>query len=737
MTRALAILFPLFLAAAPATSQATFYELSGTFTTVGAYDVVGVDNFVQSGRVQIGGIIETDSDAPGYSVLGGDVTWVGEFDVIVTGFEVSLDFNLGDGEASDDGVVFHSGEVCVSFTPASDCSLGIFTVGPGGFFTSLDFTSNATFLGGPIAGVQLTGGAGGASFTVAQPGGVTPVLGNDPADWALAVGFFSVLGFDTGIFLEGDLAFTETEPPPLTNLLVIQLDDVSVDSFNTLLDGGWLPNISTYLVDAGVTFDNSFVSSPQDTPSRATLLRGQYAHNHGAFSDQTPRPLEGGITWAGWLPDTGAAGREDSTIATWLQDEGYRTGFIGKYLTGYGIDAPPGVADPTTYIPAGWDSWQGLIGRSANRMYDYYINNNGAFQYYGNSETEYQTDVLAGQAADFVAAADEAPFFLLVAPGAAGIEILDEVAFVTGNDPLAPLALGIRPAARHLHLADGDAGNGEVPALVPGPAFNPADLAGKPACPRALPPVAPALVSDPSCVADAPLLSAPDVALLSDQYRATLASLIAVDDLVGEVFAALLAAGKVDNTAVILTADNGRMFGEHRQFGDRLAYEESIRVPLVIRIPGGRAGVSDDAMVVNTDIAPTLAALAAVEPPFETDGASLLPLLEQAPLEAWPNRQHMLVEHWFVPSLLKFNAPTYLAWRGMMDGGPDFTYIATRAAPQDFDIEVTFREFYDHASDPEQLHNVALPAETADFFDLLLRVFEGCAGAGCRDIEVP
>jgi hypothetical protein len=73
----------------------------------------------------------------------------------------------------------------------------------------------------------------------------------------------------------------------------------------------------------------------------------------------------------------------------------------------------------------------------------------------------------------------------------------------------------------------------------------------------------------------------------------------------------------------------------------------------------------------------------------------------------------------------------------MMDGGPDFTYIATRAAPQDFDIEVTFREFYDHASDPEQLDNVELPAETADFFDLLLRVFEGCAGAGCRDIEVP
>ena len=166
MTRALASLFLLLSAVAPATAHATFYALSGTFTTVGAYDIAGTDNFVQSGRVEIGGIIETDTDAPGYSVLGGEVTWAGEFDVLVTGLAVSLDFNLGDGVASNDGVVFHSGEVCVSFSPASDCGLGVFTVGPGGFFSSLDFTSNATFLGGPITGIRLTGGAGGASFSV-------------------------------------------------------------------------------------------------------------------------------------------------------------------------------------------------------------------------------------------------------------------------------------------------------------------------------------------------------------------------------------------------------------------------------------------------------------------------------------------------------------------------------------------------------------------------------------------
>jgi arylsulfatase A-like enzyme len=179
------------------------------------------------------------------------------------------------------------------------------------------------------------------------------------------------------------------------------------------------------------------------------------------------------------------------------------------------------------------------------------------------------------------------------------------------------------------------------------------------------------------------------------------------------------------------------MWGEHRLFDRKVAYEESIRVPLVIRAPGGRAGVVEPALVINNDLAPTLAQLGGASTTHVPDGTSLVSLIAAAPATGWQAREHFLVEHWYLRGLLKHDAPTYLAWRGKIGGGPDFTYIGTRALPDDFDITVSTREFYDLGTDPFQQFPVELPQDLGDYFDLLLRVFEGCAGDGCRAIEIP
>jgi arylsulfatase A-like enzyme len=128
------------------------------------------------------------------------------------------------------------------------------------------------------------------------------------------------------------------------------------------------------LIGAGTTFSNNYVSFPVGAPSQATYLTGQYPHNHGVFSTKSPN---GGYTK---LDHT-------NTLPVWLQEAGYFTSHIGKYLNEYGIDNP-------AEVPPGWSHWQGLVGNSTYKFYGYTINDNGILTTYGNSESDYQTDLL-------------------------------------------------------------------------------------------------------------------------------------------------------------------------------------------------------------------------------------------------------------------------------------------------------------------------------------------------------
>jgi arylsulfatase A-like enzyme len=357
------------------------------------------------------------------------------------------------------------------------------------------------------------------------------------------------------------------------NILLILSDDEDLASH------AFMPKTKALIEDQGTAFDNYFVTYSFCCPSRATMLRGQYSHNHR---------IQGNVLPAGGARKFRALGHEESTIATWLQAAGYRTGLIGKYMNDYEPEEG--------YVPPGWDEWYGY----RDGYYNYVLNENGTPVRYGASEADYSTDVFARHATAAIhrAAAGEAPFFFIVAPFA----------------PHSPE----RPAPRHAHLfAD---------ATYPRPAsFDEADVSDK-----------------PSLIRERPRLAPWQLESIETVYRRRLAMLQSVDDLVEDVVTALRETGELDNTYVIYTSDNGWHMGEHRQFvGKTTAYEEDIRVPFAIRGPGVARGAKLAPFVLNNDLAPTFAAMAGIAPAGFVDGRSFLPLLED-PDQPW--RQSFAIE---------------------------------------------------------------------------------------------
>lgn len=713
----------------PFTHSAT-YEVSGTFTEVGVYETSGGDNLVVDGSATllIEGYIVTDSDQPGYRIIDGELTYNGELEISYPPFGSGLvEYDYARGVPDSEGITFYQGGYCSNIV-ARICQ-DVDDVASGTF----PLTSSSSFLGTSIAGLQLTGGAGGESFSIAQAGGVTPTLGTGPSDWSKAVAFVEGLR-DAGLFLEGSLNFTRvpdrTGPQP--NIVVVQ-----TNSFPALAGAGRFENIKAIIADEGVNLPHSFVTNPDPTSSLATLLTGLYAHNHGVYSRVSPNALVGGMAWDGWLPKGADPGLESSALPTWLKTAGYRTGFVGKYLEGYGEVAPDTVTDPATYIPPGWDDWHGLVGYSANWMYDYTLNENGTIVEYGASETDYQTDVLAGKAADFILSDDTGPFFLLVRTSAPDVEVLDPLGFYASDDPRAHLDLGIRIAPRHAHLVDGDLSNLEE--TFPINQFSRGrnmDMTGTPSCSRQPLPVGLSIIDHPFCVQDSPLLESADNVRMAAREKSRYVALRAVDELVLELSNALTSIGQLENTVLIFTSATGGMQGSFNQVDRHLAYEQSIRVPLSIRAPNTLRKLVFErrALITNNDLAPTIARYAGAKPPYDPDGFVRKQVFDghYGPGEG---RDYFLIEHWFMPGFDRFAPPSYLAWRsrGSVSNTPYSSYISTRANPDNFD-EVTARELTRMTGFSEG-NRVPVPEETGAFFDTVLEVFMGCEGAQCREYE--
>ena len=370
-------------------------------------------------------------------------------------------------------------------------------------------------------------------------------------------------------------------PTPKPNIVVVLADDLEPRS------SGLLPRLPALMNATGTTFTRSYVVQSLCGPSRASLLTGQYAHNHGVIYNDVPA---GGFPF--FIP------HESSTVATWLKGAGYRTALVGKYINGY----PHGAADD--YVPPGWDYWYGhLSGFADHRYYDYWTNDNHVVSQHGGTTDEYSTTVETKKAVDYinsVAGAPE-PIFLYLAPEAPHTPV-----FYTDTH-----ASGFR-----------DAQCARVPS------FNESNVHDKPAWVQGIPYMTPA-----------------DVDHCDELEQSRLKSMRYVEEELEAVLIALQATGRMDRTFVFYTSDNGLLMGEHRAV-DRKDnfYEEAIGVPLIVRGPGVPAGRSLAHPVLNIDLAPTFAELAGIPVPETVDGRSLLPLLGASPpgLDAW--RTDFLVE---------------------------------------------------------------------------------------------
>jgi arylsulfatase A-like enzyme len=396
--------------------------------------------------------------------------------------------------------------------------------------------------------------------------------------------------------------------------------------FDTL---GVMPTVQRELVARGVTFTEAVAVNPLCCPSRATILTGQYSHTTRVYSNLPPY---GGAQWFD----------DDSTIATWLHGAGYRTGYVGKYLNEYGGSwAPPGI--DRWFTPPGWDVWLGYGGG----YYGYSFMVDGLVGRATTALGDYSTDVFTHQAVAFVRDAGEDPFFLVYAPYA----------------PHRPAT----PAARHAgtFASLGDARPSS---------WNEQDVSDKPAWVRSR-----------------ARIGVGEAAKTDALRRRQLESLLAVDEGVDALVGALRASGRLENTLIVFASDNGFLWGEHRlPYRKSSPYEESVRIPLVVRwdraVPGPR---SDASVVGNVDLAPTFAAAAGVGAPG-SEGASLLPLLRGS---GAPWRKEILLEHLRGTEGYEREVPTYCGVRS-----PRWKYVAYQTREE---------ELYDLRRDPLELVNLA------------------------------
>jgi arylsulfatase A-like enzyme len=426
-------------------------------------------------------------------------------------------------------------------------------------------------------------------------------------------------------------------PARRPNIVLVLADDFSWNLVQ------YMPQLRE-MQSKGVTFSRFFVSDSLCCPSRATIFTGKYPHNTGIF---TNGGRDGGFFA---FHDSG---QEHDTFAARLHSAGYTTALMGKYLNGYTPTAP--VDGQPLYIPPGWDEWD--VGGKGYSNFNYGLNENGRYHYYGSAPEDYLTDVLAEKGVDYInrVATGRRPFFLEIAPFA----------------PHSPYT----PAPRHETWFP----DAKAPRT---PAFNEINMSDK-----------------PGWLKKRKALRRLQVSTIDEDFRMRVQAVQAIDELLGSLRDALAAHGQLSNTYIFFTSDNGLHMGEHRlAAGKQTAFETDIHVPLIVTGPDAPRAWRLPQLTTTADLYPTFAQLAGAGVPQTVDGHSLKPLVTGQTVTGW--RKAVLVEH-HGPDVTRGD-PDY---PGPFGGNPP-SYTAVRTGNGTYveysNLEL---EYYNLKKDPFELNN--------------------------------
>ena len=389
-----------------------------------------------------------------------------------------------------------------------------------------------------------------------------------------------------------------------TNIIFIIADDHSPAAISSYGDSFIeTPNLDR-LAAEGARFNRSFCTNSICTPARATVLTGKYSHQTGIRT----------------LSDTIDHNRE-RTLGIMLQENGYQTAALGKWHLGHG-----GSCDPV-----GFDHWSVLPGQGKYIDPDFYESSGGKITRKG-----YVTNILTDMAIEWLDNRDTGkPFFLYLGNKAPHDPFTaDSKHSDLFRDKEIPEPETLRDNYQNRSLAAANCTEKIVNMHLKNhvPDFPPPELNGD--------------------------------ELLKWNYQSFIKGYLrcvaSVDDNVGRILSYLDEQGLSENTLVIYTSDHGFFLGDHGFYDKRFMYEESIRIPLLMRGPGVPvAGLVDEHMVVNADFAPTVLDLAEIEIPGYMPGRSLRPILQNQEVSDWPTS--MYYRYWMHGA--HFNVPAHYGVR--------------------------------------------------------------------------
>ena len=516
------------------------------------------------------------------------------------------------------------------------------------------------------------------------------------------------------------------------SFVVIQVDDATLDQlYATFSPGGIpipaMPNTLALIGGKGITFNRYYVPYPLCCPARVSTLTGRYAHNHNVRGNVPPN---GGFT--------GFKARQaySHNLAPWLQAAGYRTVHIGKFLNGYG-DEP---FDEGKDVPPGWNAWHSVLRADTHHyFYGYTLNNNGILEgpfgdpgswetrEYGERDDPgcptaplngkpclYQTDVFNRIAWEEISGTSpEQPFYL-------------QLDYTSPHGDFRRPA-GPEPAPRHYNLFSGAPyphGRSE--------GFNEGNVNDK-----------------PRFIREAPYLSFQEIRTYRVYYQKALESLRSVDEGVKLVHDTLGTLGRLRNTYIVFTSDNGFFFGEHRLTGGKfIAYEPATHLPLLIRGPGIKPGTATGELAANIDIAPTILELAGAGADKSIDGRSLVPFMRDPALRT---RRPILFESFVETNDVIANGqpggeegvtarPSASNREGATASivAPPKDYVGIRLGPYKY-IEWPSgeKELYDINKDPNELNNLVRVRNLAPiraFLHAQLTQLVDCVGRACQKV---